>query len=302
MALQAVLSVFRQLILDGIDLPPTAAQREVLFRERFTELSDAEIEDLAKMEPSQLGIYTNSVFSAEGSILKNAFPLTLAVLEDAWPEDWGGYSTRTLARRIHKAAPWRGIHSMTLGESLRSFVGRECGRISAHAPWLLEAAQLEQTMLEIRRAPNEPVAPQSEAEIEQLAGLTVGELLALNAYVPALLREVQLTYDLLSVRRAVTEGEKLFAPNHLPQRLLGARPHDYGVLFVAVPDQVSLLMLESRGRDLPLLQIAEAFQASVAVQEASEDEAFRAFYSTLRALVAAGALSIQPLPTTTISR
>lgn len=293
MALQAVLSAFRQLILDGIDLPATVLARESLFRSRFASLSDQEVEDLAKMEPSRLSLYTTSVFSAEGNILKNAFPLTLAALEAAWPAEWGGYSARALAQRIHRTAPWRGIHSMTFGESLISFIERDCGNIREAVPWLPEAANLEQAMLEIRRALNEPVRPQAESEIEKLSSLTVEQLLARNAHIPALLRCVTLEYDLLKARQEVLDGARLQPPALMRQRLVGARPHDYGVAFLEVSPEVSALLEQRRGQTVAFRDIAEAFVSGVDEQATSgEQQTFRVFFSLLRGLVSIGAVSV----------
>ena len=293
MALQAVLSAFRQLILDGIDLPATVQARESLFRSRFANLSDQEVEDLAKMEPSRLSVYTTSVFSAEGNILKNAFPLTLAALEAEWPAEWGRFSARALAQRIHRTAPWRGIHSMTLGESLISFIQGDCGKIREAVPWLPEAANLELAMLEIRRAPNEPILPQPEAEIEKLSSLTVEELLAREAYIPALLRCVRLERDLLKARQAVLEGARL-EPIALQRRsMVGARPHDYGVVFVEASHEVSAFLERNRGRSVPLQDLAEAFVSGLGEgANSGEQETFRSFVSLLRALVSIGAVSV----------
>jgi hypothetical protein len=297
MALQAVLSAFRQLVLDGVELPEAASERARLFRELFPDLSDPEVDDLAKVSPSRLGIYTTSVFSAEASILKNAFPLTLAAIESSWPPEWGEYSGRALAQRIHKVAPWRGIHSMSLGESLIAFVDQELAPRAPGCPWLREAVTLEQAMLEIRRAPNEPIAPQGEAELDRFSALKVSELLEQEAYVPVLVREVSLSWDLLKARRALLEGGVLLEPERRPQLVLGARPKEYGVQFVALPREGCTILIENRGKRAVLSLLAEAFLASSVEQGTSEEEVFRTFYASLRSLVAAGALVLGPFDT-----
>lgn len=298
MALQAVLSAFRQLVLDGVELPEAASERARLFRELFPDLSDLEVQDLAKVSPSRLGIYTTSVFSAEASILKNAFPLTLASIESSWPPEWGEYSGRALAQRIHKVAPWRGIHSMSLGESLIAFVDQELAPRAPGCPWLREAVTLEQAMLEIRRAPNEPIAPQGEAELDRFSALKVSELLEQEAYVPVLVREVSLSWDLLKARRALLEGGVLLEPERRPQLVLGARPKEYGVQFVALPREGCTILIENRGKRAVLSLLAEAFLASSVEQGTSEEEVFRTFYASLRSLVAAGALVLGPFDST----
>lgn len=183
---------------------------------------------------------------------------------------------------------------MSLGESLLTFVQRELvPRIPGH-PWLGEAAALEQAMLEIRRAPNEPIAPHSEAELDRFSALTVSELLHQEMFVPVLVREVSLSWDLLKARKTQLEDGVLVEPERRPQLLLGARPKDYGVQFVALPREACTVLIENRGKRAALSILAESFLANGAEQEIAEEEAFRAFYSSLRALVAAGVLVLGP--------
>ncbi len=292
MSLPAVLSAFRQLVLDGIELPASAREREALIRRSFEGLSEEEVQDLSKMEPARLQVYTSSVFSAEGNILLNAFPLTLAALEQFWPEEWGAYSRRVVAQRVHRFAPWRGIHSTTLGESFLQFLSGECGQVRRQVPWLLEAGQLEQAMLEVRRAPNEGRRPQKPEDLASLSTASVGELLALTVEVPSLLRGVELEHDLLPIRRAVLEGEALRAATERTIRLLCARPHDLGVACVEVPQGVWELLLERRGQACELSELAEAYLASPDAASLGDDEAFRGFYAMFHSLVGAGSCSL----------
>ena len=76
MSLSGVLSAVRQLVLDEIDLSANQDERRALYASRFTGLTELEVADLAKMEPARLALYTNSVFTAEGSILQRYFPLS----------------------------------------------------------------------------------------------------------------------------------------------------------------------------------------------------------------------------------
>ena len=106
MALAAILSAFRQLVLDGIELPPTQDERAALYSKKFQGLSPEEIEDLSKMDPARLKVYTSSVFMAEGGILSTAFPLTLAILRRSWPGSAGllAPALRSTAAAVRTAA------------------------------------------------------------------------------------------------------------------------------------------------------------------------------------------------------
>ena len=288
MALHAVLSAFRQLVLDGMDLPRSQAERATLYRNRFPQLSTEELEDLSKIEPDRIGVYTTSVFTAEGSILKSAFPLTLSLIEGWWPAASGSFSPRALAQAVHAVAPWRGIHSMSLGECLARYVDACCSDLQEQKPWLRDAVRLEQATLEIRKAPTEPTQPQDATVLERCAEMKVEELLQLSAYIPTLLHHLNVSYDIMPARRAAVEGDPLRDCEKRDRSLVGARPHDYGVLWVDVPEEIAQLLVASRGSTISLGCVADAFPSS----DEGEEATFRAFYALIGELVSSGALTI----------
>jgi hypothetical protein len=290
MALPAVLSAFRQLVLDGIDLPDTPAGRASLYKSRFTGLSPEEVEDLSKMEPERLALYTTSVFSAEGGILKSAFPLSLAIIEAKWSESRGKFSPAKVARLVHKAAPWRGIHSMSLGESFGVFVRQECAEILESNPELGDAIRLEQATLEIRRAPNEEVPAQSPKVLERLSHLQVEALLEREVFIPNLIRSLTLGYDIIPVRRDLIESGRLSECSKKDAVVVGARPQEYGVLWVETNPHIAAFLSERRGGCVSLGQIAEVFLDGV--QQSTDEEAFRAFYALVHELIGVGAMSL----------
>ena len=290
MALQAVLTALRQLILDETSLPNSIEERVKLFKSRFVGLSEDEIQDLAKMPPQRLGVYTHSVFTAEGNILQGAFPLTVAALRSWWPSAWGPFSTFALARRVHSRAPWRGIHSMSLGRSLLTFIDAECSEAAARFPWLEDGARYEQATLEIRKAPNESIAPQPMSVLQEISHLTVEALLGTPVYVPSLLHSLSLKYDVIPLRRQVADGGLLSECLRREQVVVGARPNDYGVAWIEVPEPVSETLCRCRGGSAAIGVLAEAYLSQSAAD--TEQEAFSAFCSMLRDLVSSGSLSL----------
>jgi len=291
MALPAVLSAFRQLVLDGIDLPDTPAGRVALYKSRFAGLAPEEVEDLAKMEPERLKLYTTSVFSAEGGILKSAFPLSLAIIESKWSKSRGTFSPSNVARQVHKAAPWRGIHSMSLGESFGVFVGQECAAILRSNPELGDAIRLEQATLEIRRAPNEEVPAQSPKVLEKLANLRVEALLERKVFIPNLIRSLKLSYDIIPVRRELIENGRLSECGKRDAVVVGGRPQEYGVLWLETTPHIAALLSDRRGGCVPLSQLAEVFLEGG--QHLTDEEAFRAFYALVQELIHIGAMSLR---------
>src|SRR5690606_16960159 len=71
MALHAVLSAVRQILLDFDTLPASAHARMSLYRERFKDLSTEEVEDLARIPSEKLAIYQETIFVGESNILRN---------------------------------------------------------------------------------------------------------------------------------------------------------------------------------------------------------------------------------------
>ena len=293
MALAAILSAFRQLVLDGIELPPTQDERAALYSKKFQGLSPEEIEDLSKMDPARLKVYTSSVFMAEGGILSTAFPLTLAILRRSWPGSMGPFSPAEVAQRVHQVSPWRGIHSQSLGLSLRDFIEQQLAPLCKSEPELLEVVGFEQAALEIRKALNESVAPQSTEIFNQISNMKVQELLNCVAYVPTLLRCCLLHYDIQALRQHFLKTGELSAIALRRHALIGARPFDYGVLWSEVPESVASLMMEHRGEiseRLTLEELAESYLQGASHQ--SEEEAFNSFLLFVQELVKIGALTI----------
>lgn len=288
MALAGVLSAFRQLVLDGIELPASREERLALYRERFPGLSAEEAEDLSKMEPERLALYSTSVFSAEGSLIQGAFPLTVAIVRSVWPEGWGEFSASSLAQRVHRVAPWSGIHSPSLGECFLEFITRECRGMQREAPWLEESAALEQAMLEIRKAPDEPLRPQPASALDGLSAGTVAELLAQPMLVPRLVRVAALSWRMLAVRAALLESGDLRVPQRGHCILIGGRPHDFGVTWVEAPEAVAEIFSARRGAQVLLSELADAFVATAGC--GSEEDDFRRFHDMVRSLVSAGCL------------
>jgi len=179
MGLPDVLSAVRQLILDGIDLPACAGDRQKLYAIRFQGLSADELEDLAQMDPARLGLYTRSIFAAEGRMLTSYFPLTLHLLKRGWPH--GIYSARELAHRIHGVAPWRGIHSPSLGTCLGEFIQHGRAWTIEPMPYIEDVYRYEQASLEIRKAPNEDPRPHGVERLRDAASVSVEEMLSWKA-------------------------------------------------------------------------------------------------------------------------
>lgn len=179
---------------------------------------------------------------------------------------------------------------MSLGESFVVFVQQECADMLRRKPALDDAVRFEQATLEIRRAPNERVPAQSPKVLDELSHLQVEALLEKKVFIPSLIRSLTLGYDIIPARRALIETGRLTECPKKDAVVVGARPQEYGVLWLETKPRVAMFLAERRGGCVALVQLAEVFLEEA--QHPTEDEAFRAFYALVRELMHIGALSL----------
>lgn len=285
MALAGVLSAVRQLVLDGIELPPDRSGRHELYARRFTDLSDEEIEDLAKIEPSRLSLYTRSIFSAEGRMLRSYFPFTLGLLTRCSEEE---LSPAEVARRVHGVAPWRGLHSPSLGVCFGQYIARHRADLLAREPAIEDVYRFEQAALEIRKAPNEEIPPQEQGVLARYASSSVDDLLALEVFVPSLTLVLSLSFDVRGGRGEFLKTGRIGAIAIHSHTIVGGRPTDYGAEWCEVPKAFGDRVKHHRGSTLTVALLAEAFLEEASYT--SDVESFQAFFRVLEECIGCGAL------------
>ncbi|HMQ14546.1 MAG TPA: hypothetical protein PKC49_01105 [Phycisphaerae bacterium] len=181
MALAGVLSAIRQLVLDGPPPGGDPAQRRADLAQRFPNLAPRELDDLAAIPPERIRVYTRLVFAGECSLLEWACPLSLAAMHALARQAGDGRSPRELGlelvHRMHAHRPWRTPSVRELVANFQAFVREQRADLLTRWSGLTDLVDFERTETEVFYAPDAPLAPVSAAQLQQMAALSVGELL-----------------------------------------------------------------------------------------------------------------------------
>lgn len=296
MALSDVLTTVKELVLNPGQLMGDIGNREVYLKERFPTLSGDEVRDLAAIRPERLAIYSNSIFTAEASLLARYFPVTTFEIKRAISSvrQEKEVSLYEVAQLINTVAPWRGIHSASLGESLIAFIKNYPFPNVTEVEPVLEIASLELAILRIRKALNSELEPLNVDAIKEISALTVGDLLHTEFAVPDLVQGVEATWDIATFRSEVladASAPKMYRLE-APEYLVASRAHDYGVQWVSVAKPIYDKILARRGHGgEPLEVLAQLFVETCQEQYHSESEQFGEFLALILSLLNVGVLA-----------
>lgn len=294
MALHAVQSAIKTLIVGGVDLPPTVVGREKLYRDLFPGLSSEEVQDLALIPPHRLTIYTDSIFSTQGGILQRNFPCSVAMVKEYWSAAaCGGFSVYRLAQQVHRCAAWRGLHSDSLGESFITFLASPFCEASLRDAGIVDLATFELSSLRIRKAPSEELLVHSQESFKrQIEEIKIDDLLGLSLTVPRLVHVLPLSFDVVEFQRNLGRKTEPLVCIKRPHTLVGARPIDYGSAWYEVPTGVGKLLGEVArdhgGRGIKVASLAEAYLPSL--DGDSDTVLFHKFMTHVGQLIEIGAL------------
>ena len=187
----------RSLILDRVELPESVEARRMFLRGEFPELSEAEADDLSKVEPKKLQIYTQTIFSGERGVLANHFPITFALLKKYFDEDLNAFE---FVRDLHAARPWKSYLTAGLTVGFVTYLRNDRPDILSVLPELPDAAQIEWLSLKTSRGLDPEGDPSQCLNLEELSQLTVGNLLELKAEFPPYVCTETFLYDVISYR------------------------------------------------------------------------------------------------------
>lgn len=198
MALQHVLSAMRTLILDTETIPADVSARTVAYQNWFPELSAHETEDLAKIQPEKLKIYTATIFTGEAKIVRNHFKMCTAILESAWPAVYNqAFRPGLFARKVHSLRPWQSYETQAFVNTVRDVLCQDLPGLLEHTPALADLARLEALVVEIKRHPDEALRD-GRLGMQEVFASTVEDLLALNVHVPGSHRFAAFDFDVVS--------------------------------------------------------------------------------------------------------
>lgn len=200
MALGDVLSAIRAIILDVDDGPTESAARQAWIAERFPSLSESEAEDLANVPAERFGVYTETIFAGERSMLRWAFPMSMAaigrMLHERDPSQSAGHHQYDFVRAMHRFAPWRSHSVRDLARGFRRFVLEAKPELIDIWPGLSDLIAFEQSDVEVFYAADEPI---EGLRPDAWAALSVEALLMLPIVVPAYVVMLAVRFDVLAV-------------------------------------------------------------------------------------------------------
>lgn len=294
MPLAGVLSALREIILDIPELPGDIAGRKKFYRERFSSLTQDEVDDLAKADPQRFAIYTTSIFQGQRGVLERRFPLSYALVARTWPRvSQDPFSGVELVRDFHAKRPWRSSRISELAKNFVDFLRFDCPSLVKRCDYLPDVAQYEyQSLLVARRALDDPQPFAASCALKSLQQLTVDELLERNFTVSKLTAFESFKFDIISYQVSFAQNDwKLPADSAKKQNTLAvaSRDRQNDVHWTALGKEVfDFFKSIPAGEKRAIGDFAEQYVASCAGE--SEEETFRAFMQLFYGLVNHGAL------------
>ncbi len=297
MALSTVLSAMRILILDGWEIPSDIQARRELYREKFSPLSESELEDLAVLAPEKLRVYTNTIYSGERGTLEMHFPFVFALLKDRLREDFDGFR---MVQELHKFRPWHGNTTLALAESFVAFLGSPTlpageNIYAKSAPEARDLALMECFDLQISRGLNPIDLGIPVFDRDEIAALNVGTLLELTLLIPRNARWFTCEFDVLGFRTAFTSSDGVPPSKPTARRKMyvaGGRNRAHFVRWVEISPSVMNFFDSAKGSsELPMSDLVEA--ALENVDGESEEALFQSFMDTFTGLEQSGIIFIK---------
>lgn len=284
----------RALILDADDGPTEAAARRTWIGERFPSLTASEADDLAGVPAERFGVYTETIFAGERSMLRWAFPMSMAAIgrmlrdrDGSRPE---GHLLYDFVREMHQFGPWRSHSIRDLATCFRRFVVE--GRMDLVGTWpgLVDLVAFEQAEVGVFFAADEPIAGMRP---DEWAGMSVEALLMVPIILPRYLAVMAASFDVLAWRDSWNEAETL--PDAWPAEsksycVCGREPESLRCRWVGMDAASFQALLQiPRGEAMTVNDLARVWlSAQPEGTFADESAAFAAFCEMLAAWARAG--------------
>lgn len=238
MTYHAVLTSIRELILDGIELPVSESQRCALLLQRNPDLSLAEAEDLAKIDPKHLQIYSNSIFAQERSVLRDKYQLSFALIKVRWRQRHGSsFDFFELVKQQHKLAPWRDNKTESLIRNFHDFVLTHRADLVELIVELKDALRFELRQALISRSVlSDPISNQTS--LLALSEMSIADALALKVELAPNSSAQSWDYDIYQLKKRFRiEGDSaLLEPAiHSPHAMIISRSPELAVVCNQVP-------------------------------------------------------------------
>lgn len=296
MPLADMLSAMRGVILDGLLLPHTSEEREQTLQKHFPGLSTLETQDLSRIEPEKFAIYTGTIFRGEAGLLQRLFPMTFALLQDAWSNCYGEtFNAFRFTQQLHKARPWKSSATVGLASAFVLYLSQDLPEMLAVNPALPEVSKFEFTSLRVQRAIDEN--RNATISISAIQSYTVKELMSLAVAIAAPTEVLSVGFNLLDARihfrqQQSLEGFTFIRESHF---LVGFRDSESEVQWTEIPQALFILFSNlHHGEVASVEDFAVACLEDSAAQ--SEEEKFRYFFDLFSTLLIRGAISAYKEP------
>jgi hypothetical protein len=153
MSLESFLSAFKQLILENELLPEKLEDRRCYYKIKFPLLNDLEVEDLAKLQPNQIRIYTGTIFRGELVVLERRLPLTFKAIKREWGESGNSnkFDPFCMLVEAQKKFPWKSHATKDLVQSFIKYLLNYVEE-TPELYWMVDLARLEASIAEVKRS------------------------------------------------------------------------------------------------------------------------------------------------------
>ena len=173
--------------------------------------SKEEVEDLAKIEPKKLGMYTMTIFNGEKSGLNNHFKMTLALLKRHWDKlSDRPYNEFELVKEIHKVRPWKSNKFRDLAENFKIYLLEDEDKFTKEISELFDTVTFETTVMDTRRHLNTGgLEAKDSLALAEISQMTVPDLLALSYQMPAYNHFLNFSHDMVATKNYFKKEKEL---------------------------------------------------------------------------------------------
>lgn len=308
MPLPGVLSAIRELIIHDVELPRDRDARRVELAQRFDDLSDAELDDLADLPPERIHVYTNLVFAGERQMLRWLFATSLPIIAqiirgqraesgDAEPPD-DSEILFDLVKEMNAKKRWGSASIRELGKVFADFVREDRPDLVAAWAGLPELIELERIEAAVYYALD---ADADALDPSALAAGSVDELLAAPVLLPDYVEPRKCKVDVLAAHEHRQEtGETIDPlPTGGPSFVACGRDPDslmpvWVELSQAEFDALNVLKKSKRGDTPARVRIDDLASAYLSAREPNpgdtEESVFLEFFECLTTWCVSGVL------------
>ena len=263
MSLALTLSALRELIMDVREYPQSEAERFAWLSSRHPALSIEERQDLARIPPERLRLYTESIFASERSLLRRKFPLSFALLKQLSTAEGVPLDFYELARDLHSFRPWGSSSVPELARNFADFIRSKYSRYIEQEPLLGDALTLELACMVVARSPNGAFAAHQSANLSGVSELKLDTVLLAQCYIPEFVKLEQFGSDVISLFEDHRREETIaLPPTYRHKMVFGvcSRDRSYRLHWCNVaPAMFGALSKMPRGEFFILAELAQEF-------------------------------------------